>query len=63
MFTSSIRLMFVDAAMQSAYQESIFDGAYDWLRELILKHCTTLQEVKEVLTDANFHSAVEALPE
>ena len=56
------RLLFVDAAMKQAYQESIFDEGYDWLRELI-ENCTTLKEIKEILTDANFHSAVDALPE
>ena len=54
--------MFVDAAMQDAYQESIFDEGYDWLREVI-KECRTLAEIKAELTDANMHSVVDALPE
>ena len=61
--SASMRLMFVDAAMQAAYEESIFDEGYDWLRELITQRCTTLEEIKEVLTDANFHDVVDALPE
>ena len=57
-----IRLMFIDAAMKMAYQESIFDEGYDWLREVI-KEYTTLEEIKAELTDANFHAVVDALPE
>ena len=50
----------VDKAMQKAYGESVYDEGYRWLREAIVD-CATLQEVKALLTDANFHSAVSAL--
>ena len=56
-----LRLMVVDIAMATAYGESIYDEGYDWLREAIA-NVTSMEEVKAVLTDANFHSAVDALP-
>ena len=59
--SARLRLMFVDEAMKTAYDESIYDEGYAWLVEEI-KRCKSLQEVKETLTDANFHDAVNALP-
>lgn len=58
--SARLRLMFVDEAMKKAYDESLYDDGYAWLVEEI-KRCKSLQEVKETLTDANFHDAVDAL--
>ncbi|MDE0016810.1 MAG: hypothetical protein OXU51_11525 [Candidatus Poribacteria bacterium] len=59
--SARLRLKFVDEAMQTAYNESLYDEGYAWLVEDI-KRCKSLKEVKEILTDANFHDAVNALP-
>ena len=55
-----LRLMTVDMAMATAYNESIYDAGYEWLREEIA-NVTSMEEVKAVLTDANFHDAVANL--
>ena len=59
--SARLRLMFVDEAMKTAYNESLYDEGYAWLVEEV-KRCKSLAEVKETLTDANFHDAVNALP-
>ncbi|MXV82886.1 hypothetical protein F4Z98_05875 [Candidatus Poribacteria bacterium] len=59
--SARLRLKFVDEAMKTAYNESLYDEGYAWLVETI-KACKSLEEVKAELTDANFHDAVKALP-
>ena len=51
----------VDTAMRKAYNESIYQAGYHWLSEAITGECSTLEDVKALLTDANFHSAVKEL--
>ena len=59
--SARLRLMLVDEAMKTAYDESLYDEGYAWLVEEI-KRCKSLKEIKAILTSENFHSVVDALP-
>lgn len=59
--SARLRLMLVDEAMRTAYNESLYDEGYAWLVAEV-KRCKSLKEIKEILTSENFHSVVDALP-
>lgn len=50
------RLEALNAAMQAAYEESLYDDGFLWLLEDARK-AKSDAEVAEMLTDANMHTA------
>ena len=59
--SSAMVMRWVDLAMTEAYGESIYGAGYSWLRQAIAVKAWTSVEVKDMLIDANFHSAADLL--